>query len=69
MSLICKPLTGTIHEKIDKYFGYKNSLIEVYPNKVYLPEQFEEIGQSILDAPVRKDDIWLLSYPRTGKFL
>ncbi|GLV32779.1 Sulfotransferase 2 [Carabus blaptoides fortunei] len=66
MSLIYKPLTGTIREKIDKYFGYKNSLIEVYPNKIYLPEQIEEIGQSILDAPVRKDDIWLLSYPRTG---
>lgn len=66
MSLTFHPLVGPFAEKVDKYFGIKGSLIEINPGKVLLPPQYSKIGQSILDAPVREDDIWLLSYPRTG---
>lgn len=66
MSLKFETLRGPFGERADKYFGVKGSLIEVTPSKCLMPPQFEGLGQQILDASVRPDDIWLLSYPRTG---
>lgn len=67
MSLTFEPLQGPFGEKADRYFGIKGSLVEVTPSKCLLPPKFESLAQQILDAPVRKDDVWLLSYPRTGE--
>lgn len=38
-----------------------------FSNGVIMHNKFAEIGQLILDLPIRKDDVFLSSYPRTGK--
>lgn len=53
-------------EKLDQLFQRKNCLIEVNPGRVLLPEKFKEIGEQIRALKIRKSDVWLISYPRTG---
>ncbi|KAJ8982716.1 hypothetical protein NQ317_019507 [Molorchus minor] len=62
----CKPLEGVYGEITDKGLGIKNALYEFNPGKSLLPRAYENIAQKILDAPVREDDTWLVSFPRTG---
>lgn len=31
-----------------------------------MPSKFQEIGEDIKKFEIRSDDVWLLSYPRTG---
>nr|CAI5870017.1 unnamed protein product [Callosobruchus analis] len=50
----------------ENQLGEGNSLWEFYPGKVVLPAFFENYAGRILDASVRKDDVWLVSYPKTG---
>jgi hypothetical protein len=56
-------------KKLDKLFGVENCLIEVNPGNVLLPPKYAEIGERILNLEVRSDDVWLISYPRTGKWI
>jgi len=56
-----------VSKKLDKLFGVENCLIEVNPGNVLLPPKYEEIGERILNLEVRPDDVWLISYPRTGE--
>lgn len=35
----------------------------------YLPEDFERYAEQIRDFKVRKDDVWVLSFPKTGSTL
>lgn len=60
-------LEGAEAAKLDELFGVKDCLIEVNPGRVLLPPEFKEFGERIVDLNVRPDDIWLVSYPRTGK--
>jgi hypothetical protein len=54
-------------KKIDRFFGRNdNAFVEVIPGNVILPKEFQDIGQSIVDFEVREDDVWLISFPRTG---
>ncbi|XKL63786.1 hypothetical protein PGB90_006150 [Kerria lacca] len=53
-------------KKLDKLFGVENCLIEVNPGNILLPPKYEEIGERILNLEVKFDDVWLVSYPRTG---
>jgi len=61
-------IQGEEAEKLDDLFGMKDCLIEVNPGRVLLPPQYQEIGDKIVNMKVRTDDVWLVSYPRTGKF-
>ncbi|KAJ8960057.1 hypothetical protein NQ318_009498 [Aromia moschata] len=61
-----KPLEGVYGDITDKALGVKHALYEFSPGKSLLPLQYELIAQKILDAPVREDDVWLISFPRTG---
>lgn len=54
-------------EKLDQLFQRKNCLIEVNPGRVLLPEKFKDIAEQIRDFKIRKSDVWLISYPRTGE--
>lgn len=69
MSLKFETLNGDFGEKADKYFGIKGSLVEVTPSKCLMPPGYESLATQILEMPIRDDDIWLVSYPRTGKFI
>ena len=66
MRIQCKQLTGEIGERLDTYFKRKNCFIEVNPGQVIMPTKYGDIGEEILDCPVRESDVWLISYPRTG---
>nr|CAD7457251.1 unnamed protein product [Timema tahoe] len=59
-------LGGDVASKLDTLFGVEGSLVEVNPGRVLMPPQYQEIGDRILNLPVRPDDVWLVSYPRTG---
>jgi len=53
-------------KRLDDLFGLKNCLIEVNPGKCILPPKYKDMGQRIRNMEVRSDDVWLVSYPRTG---
>ncbi|XP_050534781.1 sulfotransferase 1B1 [Daktulosphaira vitifoliae] len=55
-----------IAKRLDDLFGVKDCLIEVNPGNVILPPKYRDLGERILNMEVRPDDIWLVSYPRTG---
>ncbi|XP_058454540.1 luciferin sulfotransferase [Malaya genurostris] len=66
MTIEYRTLETELSGRLDKFFSKKNSLIEVNPGKVFMPTKFQEIGEDILNLEIRTDDVWLLSYPRTG---
>lgn len=66
MKVQYNPIDSVLSEKLDRIFQKKDCLILVDPGSVILPRQYPEIGNAILDLEVRKDDTWMVSYPRTG---
>lgn len=66
MSLVGKPLTGPHADKLDEIFGIKNSFYEFSPGRCVMPPYFQTVGEEVLNATVREDDVWLVSFPRTG---
>ncbi|KAM7359796.1 sulfotransferase 2 isoform 1-T2 [Cochliomyia hominivorax] len=66
MELTFKELDKEIAVRIDSLFPKKNCFIEVLPGNVILPRKFQEIGESIREFQTYSDDVWLVSYPRTG---
>lgn len=66
MSFSVKPIVGEYAEKLDKVFGVKDALLEYNPGKCLMPFYFSDIAQQVLDASIRDDDVWLVSFPRTG---
>lgn len=62
-----KPLQGVYGDITDNVIGSKNTLYEFNPGKCLLPEFFEDYLEKIWNLPIRDDDVWLVSYPRTGK--
>lgn len=67
MNFTKKPLENKFGKITDKGLRVQNALYEFNPGKCLLPGFFDHYIQQIWDAPVRKDDVWLVSYPRTGK--
>lgn len=68
MSLSYTTVDGIVGEKLDEIFGTKYSFLRVNPGQCLLPPQYAYIGPRIRDLEIRTDDIWLVSYPRTGKY-
>lgn len=66
MKVSYTPLLDGCGYNLDKFFNKEDCFVQVQPGNVILPKKFCDIGDVILDLPVRKDDIWLVSYPRTG---
>jgi hypothetical protein len=54
-------------KNFDRLFQLENSMIEVNPGNVIMPTLFRQIGDDIVDLPIRESDVWLCSFPRTGK--
>lgn len=61
-----KTLDGLMGERLDNFFKRKNCFVEVQPGNVIMPRKFSEIGEEVLEFSVRENDVWLISYPRTG---
>lgn len=66
MSFTVRPLRPEDAERVDKSFGVKGAMVEFNPGKCLLPPFHVKFAQQIIDAPVREDDVWLISFPRTG---
>jgi len=54
--------------KLDEMFGVKPSFLKVQPGNCLLPLQFVFYAQKIRDLTIYEDDVWMISYPRTGKY-
>lgn len=67
MRLHYNPLEYHVGEQLDGFFKRKNCFVEVNPGQVIMPTKFSEIGEEVLDTSVRENDVWLVSYPRTGR--
>lgn len=66
IQIVCNPLCGTVGERLDNFFQRNNGFVEVNPGGVIMPKKFQDICHEILDSHVRSDDVWMISYPRTG---
>ncbi|EFN86019.1 Sulfotransferase family cytosolic 1B member 1 [Harpegnathos saltator] len=53
-------------EKLDEMYGFKPSFLKVQPSQCLLPVQFVFYAQKIRNLKVYEDDIWMVSFPRTG---
>lgn len=65
--IYCTPQRGPIGEKLDKFFRRENGFVDVNPGNVIMPRKYAEICEEIIESHVRKDDVWMISYPRTGE--
>lgn len=68
MSLSFTTIDGEIGEKLDKIFKVRSSFLKVQPGDCLLPPQYVFIATKIRDLEIRNDDVWIVSYPRTGEF-
>lgn len=64
--LTFKTVDGDVGARLDKMFGVKSSFLRVEPSYCLLPPQFIFLGTKIRDMTIYHDDVWLVSYPRTG---
>lgn len=62
-----KPLEGIYADITDGGIGSKSVLYEFNPGKCLLPEFFENYLEKIWNMPIKDNDVWLVSYPRTGE--
>lgn len=69
MSVKYETIDGPMAEKMDKMFGVKGSFLRVQPGNCLLPPQYVLLGKRIKDMEIRNDDVWMVSYPRTGEFI
>lgn len=67
MHIHYKPVNGPNGDHLNTLFTKKMGFIEVNPGKCILPTKYSDIGERILNFKVKEDDIWLVSFPRTGK--
>jgi hypothetical protein len=67
MSLQYGKVEGPLKQKVEDLFGEIGvGLVEVNPGNVLMPPKYLKFAQRILDLEVRPDDVWIVSYPRTG---
>ncbi|XP_033205932.1 sulfotransferase 2 [Bombus vancouverensis nearcticus] len=59
-------IEGDVGRRLDKMFGVKPSFLRVEPGHCLLPPQFVFHGVNIRDMEIYDDDVWMISYPRTG---
>lgn len=60
------------YEKVRNNFlllsGVRDGFIQVGPKKWFLPRTYKKHASSIYNLKVRPNDVWLITYPRSGKF-
>ncbi|XP_039310823.1 luciferin sulfotransferase [Solenopsis invicta] len=65
-SIVFSTMDDETGEKLDEIFGTKPSLVKVQPSRCLLPPKIIFYAQKIRDMPVYEDDVWMISFPRTG---
>lgn len=66
MELSYKEVNAEEEKRLNSLFPRQNCFIEVLPGNVIVPKAFKDIGQEIRDMTVYPDDVWMVSFPRTG---
>lgn len=66
MKVSFTPVNNGPGYSLDKLFQKEDVFVEVNPGNVVMPKKFCDMSEQIMNLPVRQDDIWLVSYPRTG---
>jgi len=67
-SIVFSTMDDETADKLDEIFGTKPSVVKVQPSYCLLPPKIIFYAQKIRDMPVYEDDIWMISFPRTGKY-
>lgn len=62
----CLP-DGKSAELLNQYFLTKFRTGYVKCKNVVLPEYFKNFGVRIREMDIRSDDVWVCSFPKTGK--
>ncbi|ALC47387.1 St2 [Drosophila busckii] len=66
MQLTYRELDADIVRRTNAIFPVQDCFVEVLPDQLIIPRKFVELGESIRRLPVYEDDVWMVSYPRTG---
>ncbi|XP_011706343.1 PREDICTED: uncharacterized protein LOC105461539, partial [Wasmannia auropunctata] len=66
-SIVFSTIDDEAGEKLDEIFGLKPSFVRVQPSRCLLPPKIIFYAQKIRDMTVYEDDVWMISFPRTGK--
>lgn len=66
MQLTYRELDADIVRRTNAIFPAQDCFVEVLPDKLIIPRKFVELGESIRELPCYEDDVWMISYPRTG---
>lgn len=63
-------VSGAQGERLGKETGhmYVEGFVRSHPDAFFMPTQFESVAKSIYDFEVREDDIWVITFPKCGKF-
>lgn len=65
-SITFSTMEGNFADKLDYMFGVKSSFLKVEPGYCLLPPNYVYFAKKIRDMKIYEDDIWVVSYPRTG---
>ncbi|KAJ8914570.1 hypothetical protein NQ315_010034 [Exocentrus adspersus] len=66
MSFTFKPLEGKYADIYEKGIGVKDLMYKVTPGNYVCSFLYKDMVQKVLDFPVRSDDVWMVSFARTG---
>jgi estrone sulfotransferase len=64
-----KDVNGELGEILLKKFTNQFRTGYVKSCGYILPEYYKKFGQKVEDLEVRDDDLWVVSFPKTGKFI
>ncbi|XP_052131395.1 luciferin sulfotransferase-like [Frankliniella occidentalis] len=54
---------------LQEYFvsAFRKGYVQCGDKKVAMPVRYADLAQPILDLPIRDDDVWVVSHPKTGE--
>lgn len=65
-----KPLSPELNKELtSKFKGERTGFVEVGPKKWIMPAAYAKHAEKYYNFPVRNDDVWIVTYPRTGNLL